>query len=814
MRRPLLVLFLAWVAGLLLADLLHGPESLLLVAVVSVTVLFGAVLSGRCSGKQDLLRLLALSMIVLGFLRNTLAEQAYQRRVDRSASLTATDPAYVRGVLASQFQRADEGRWSARVTKPSLWDGKKWGALSGPVEVVSITHSQPAGEAGQQVEVTGRWRSAGLSSPGQSALHGWMQSSGMVGTFRAKGGPTRLDEPECLPFLARLIRARDYWRGKVRDWMLSQLPGQPGGLALAMTTGERGYLDEDVRRNLLESGLYHLTAVSGLNVTIVLFTLPLFLNLLCVPRRWRALLGIPLAFLLLALVGAQVSVLRATLMGVMFMLALFLDRPGDVLNFLAAAGLIILVVFPSEVHQPGFLLSFVTVAALILAGFPDCVRSFQIELLLQRWIKPGVFVHSLVSAVSRLGEGLWVSLVATIAVAPISAWFFHTVAWKAVFANLVAIPVAEVITVLGVLSAFGLAFLPGLSGLLSVPLDFLSRLLLDVMTWVSSWSFGFEVVLSPDLVTIALLLSVGLVLILPTGWFHPPLLSRRVTALFLLACLSWWPLLPESKEFRLHFLDVGQGDACLLQFPRGETLLVDTGPPTQGLPNQLGALTDSLLSLGIRHLDAVVLTHPEADHAGGLPQVLNTFSIGTLLASGDTNESPSFQDLARCLKSCQLPTGRVLAGDRIGGISDATVTVLYPGMEQIQHPFGTHNERSLVLLVEQAGLKVLLPGDICGDVEREIIEEYPNLSCDILKVAHHGSRFSSGPGFLRKIHPAIAVIQCGDNLFGHPALETLQRFEDVGTTILTNRYDGAIQMAWNGERLMLDTEKAENEWRP
>jgi competence protein ComEC len=815
MRRPLLVLFLAWITGLLLSDYLYDPAAVLLAMVVGITVLFGAILSGKSQQSREILHLLALLMVLLGFLRHTLAEQAYQRKLNQILAIVPASPSYVRGTLASQFQRADERRWTVQIKEPTLWDGKTWQPLPGPVEVVSTTETQPAGESGQSAEFTGRWRPIeGSSSSGHRDLRGWQQSTGILGTLKIREGATSLEEPPHLPLLAQLTRARDHWRSRIREWMLSQFPGEAGGLALAMTTGERGYLSEAVRRNLLESGLYHLTAVSGLNVTIVLLTLPLFLKVLGVPRRWRALLGIPLAFLLLSLVGAQVSVLRATFMGIALMLALFMDRPNDALNTLAAAGLIILVLYPSELHQAGFLLSFLTVAALVLGGLHRSTRPYQLEIMLQKWFKPGVLVHSLVNALAWMAAGLWASLVATLAVAPVSAWFFHTVAWKAVLANLVAIPIAEMITVLGVLAAFGLAFVPGLGVLLTSPIFFLSTFLLGILEWVSSWTIGFSVVLSPDLVIIALLLAMGLVFLVPVDWFRPPLLSRRVTALLLLAGLSWWPLLPESREFRLHFLDVGQGDACLLQFPHGESLLVDTGPPAMDRPNRLGALTCSLLSLGIRHIDAVVISHPEADHVGGLPQVLETFPVGKIFATGDTNESPSFVDLSCALKTSQLPTGRLLAGDHLTGIRDATVTALYPSVDEIHHPFGTRNERSLVLLVEQAGLKVLLPGDITGDVEQEIIEKYPGLDCDILKVAHHGSRFSSESGFLQKVSPALAVIQCGDNLFGHPSLETVQRLEEVGATVLTTRSDGAIQLTWNGVRLAMNTERMETAWRP
>lgn len=810
MRRPLLVLFLAWVAGLLLANLVQDPGFLLLVIVTTVLLFFGVLLSGRCTSRDHMLWLLALLMIVLGFLRFTLVNQAYQRRLEQTASIVTAHPSYVRGQLMAQFQRADERRWVARINGPSLWDGKTWRALPGPVEIVSSTETQPAGEAGQQVEFSGRWKPVAGAS---LSVHEWQQSTGTVGTLKAKEGPTSQEEPASLSFLAWLVRARDHWRCQIREWMLSQLPGDAGGLALAMTTGERGYLSEEVRRGLLESGLYHLTAISGLNVTVVLLTLPLFLKLIGVPMRWRALAGIPLAILLLGLVGAQVSVLRATIMGVTLMLALFMDRPSDVLNSLAAAGLIILVAYPSEVHQPGFLLSFLTVVALILGGFAQPARAYRIEVLLQKWFKPGVCVHSLVSAVTWMGTGLWASFVATLAVAPVSAWFFHTVAWKAVLANLVAVPIAETMTVLGILVAFGLAFLPGLSGLLSVPLALLSRLLLACMEWISSWSFGFDVVMSPDLVIISLLLAVGVVMLLPAEWFNPPVLSRRVSVLLLLAALSWWPLLPASREFRIHFLDVGQGDSCLLQFPRGETLLVDTGPPPQDSPSRLGALTDALLATGIHHLDAVVITHPEEDHVGGLPQILDTFPVGSLLATGDTNESPSFKELARLLKDCQVPVTRLLAGDHLSGISDATITAIYPGVEDLLHSFESLNERSLVLLIEQAGLRVLLSGDISGDVESELIERSLLSPCAILKVPHHGSRYSSSSDFLEKVKPALAVIQCGDNLFGHPALETVQRLEEAGASVLTTRSDGTVQLAWDGEQMTMKTSRPGNGWR-
>lgn len=811
MRRPLLALALAWGIGIILAGLFSTSPALPLLLAPAVALLFGFALSGQQAGGRGLLLALALAMALAGFLRANLSHADHARTRARLTTLSPPFPTPVRGTLKEAFVRFAPDRWRARIRNADLWEGNHWVRLPGELDVQVLGGKQPEGGSGDLLHASGRWLLGGRPSHALLGASGFPNTLETTGSVRVADNRFQINPNSSPSALERVVRARDNWRQTIRMWMLENLSPTAGPLALAMTTGDRGWLPEETYEALLRSGLLHLTAISGLNVTVALLVLPLLFKLVGVKRRHRALLGIPLACLLLALVGGQVSVMRATLVGVILMLGTFQDRPSDSLNLLGGAALAILVPLPGELGEPGFLLSFVTVAALLMWGPGRSHISrlrHPLETLLQKRISPFNPLYSgLISLTLWLILGLWASAVATLATLPISAWFFHTFAWKGIFGNLIAVPLAEIITVLGILAAFGLAFVPGLGGLLAGPLNFLCEALAAWGRWIADLPFGFSRILPLDAGPLALIAAFFLVLALPRAWFGGRVLTRRLVALFLLALLSWWPLLPARAALRVHFLDVGQGDASLLQFPSGQNLLIDAGPPSILQPGRTGRLVHSLTRLGVRRIDALVISHTDMDHVGGLEELLARVPVSAVIASGDHGDNPVFQRIATTLVKAGVPTERVISSDRIDGIPSTDIEVLNPDLEDLLFQRGKRNDRSVVLLVEHRGLRLLFTGDIDENVEREIVEEHPDLDCDVLKVSHHGSRYASASEFLAVVQPELAVIQCGVNNYGHPAPEALERLHGSGATVYTTREDGTVGLSWDGLRLKLTASK-------
>ncbi len=251
----------------------------------------------------------------------------------------------------------------------------------------------------------------------------------------------------------------------------------------------------------------------------------------------------------------------------------------------------------------------------------------------------------------------------------------------------------------------------------------------------------------------------------------------------------------ESDDLGLYFLDVGQGDSQLIDF-EGAQILIDGGKG----PKVLSELP-KLMTLGDRYIDLVILTHPELDHFGGLIDVLKTYEIGLVITNGRKGVASSYADFEKVIAERNIPTAVVEADDVIT-YRDMRLTILHPRVTEVNHK--NANESGLVILLEKDGLRALYTADIGFETEQKLLARY-NLSAQILKVGHHGSKFSTGGGFLKEVQPKVAVIEVGKNSYGHPTASVLDRLMAVGSQIFrTDRY-GTVRIIFDkGELKVLD----------
>lgn len=810
MRRPLFLFALAWIMGLVLADRVPPRTFLILLTAI----LCGGLIVLRRSSKPKVLwgrtALLLLAISAVAYVHLWQQNNEYRAHLERIRRSGIEKEVGVRGRLASAFNSTSGVGWRGVLVDCAVWTGDKWSNPGGKIEVRTGSRKPPEGQSGDTVSLVGDWRHIlPASLPGEFDQRAWNQARGVVGSVWAEGGDITVAPPGSISWVEQAIRWRDKWRSALSNWMVNNLSAGEGPLALAVTTGNRSLLPPQFESDLYRSGLLHLTAVSGLNITVALLVLPWCFKLVGVSRRWRGVIGLPLAVALLALVGAQASVVRATLMGMALMVAVYFDRPRETLNLLAAAALAILIPYPTEYKQPGFLLSFCTVLALIFFG-PSPARfgpyQYRMEMFLQRRISPAGWTYwGMTWVATSVVAAIWTSVVATLAVAPITATFFHSISWGGILGNIVAVPLSVAVTILGAFAAFGLAFLPGLDTLVAIPLGGATSLLSSVIELTAGIPSGYRRILAPDPVIILGAVSVLVVLGLPAEWRPNRLWNRRTLALGLLAVLAVWSVLPSSPGFRVLFFDVGQGDSSLLRFPEGRNLLIDSGPASGRSEVRGSPLVQALLSVGVRRLDGVVFSHPEADHIGGVEDLLAELEVGAVYASGDVKESETFARLRNRLAASSQMTERMMDGDTIDLSGETSIKVLHPTTEDLLAADGSANERSVVLHIEQDGLNLLFMGDVGEEVELQILERHPGLKCDVLKVAHHGSRFSSHEQFLAATRPQVAVISCGPNSFGHPAPEAVRRIQESGATVYTTLHHGTIDLSWDGETLQVFT---------
>ncbi|MEK7479098.1 MAG: MBL fold metallo-hydrolase [Patescibacteria group bacterium] len=250
-------------------------------------------------------------------------------------------------------------------------------------------------------------------------------------------------------------------------------------------------------------------------------------------------------------------------------------------------------------------------------------------------------------------------------------------------------------------------------------------------------------------------------------------------------------LMRNDKLLRVYFLNVGQGDASLITLPGGAHIMVDGGPNPQATLEELS----KILSPFKRTIDLITSSHPQQDHIGGLPEVFRRYRVGAYISNGEKNEIGVYDALMEVLGKEGIPNIVLSRGDKIR-YRDSVIEVLNPPRRSIQSDL---NENSLVLLLRSASTTALFTGDIGKTTEAGLEVGLLN----ILKVPHHGSKYSSSPKFLKALKPKIAVIQVGENRFGHPTKDALKRLENVGAKIFRNDEDGTIQIISDGKVLKI-----------
>jgi competence protein ComEC len=613
---------------------------------------------------------------------------------------------------------------------------------AGAVQLTAYGPTPPLA-TGQRIAVEARLdRPLGFRNPGTFDYAERLLRRGIavVGTVRADRIVT-LDEREP-PWPARLKR-------RAVAAMREALPSVSAALLAGLLLGERTDLPADVDAAFRRAGVYHVLAVSGFNVALVASTVWALLALARAPRRLAALGALVVVVGFAAVAGPQPSVLRATLMAVLVLLALLLEREASVLNGLALAALVILAVRPADLHDPGFQLSFAATAGIVLAPMPR----------------------------GRLAAAVAVSAAAQLAVLPISLAHFNQLSTIGVLANLGVVPLAGLATVLGLVAVAAGLVSEVLAGWLFAAAWPILLLLRGVVAAAAAVPGAVIHVPAPGPFAIAG--YVGALALGLSAWrlreTRLRLARRLAIGAIVLAAVSalvtLWPALrPADGWLRITVLDVGQGDAIVVEGPDGRTVLVDAGA---GGPYRLDAgervVAPFLWNRGILRLAAVVVTHDDADHAGGMAAVRERFTVRERW-DGAADAGP-------------------LA---LGG---ALVTPLATAAEG-------RNDAARVLRVDFGLASVLLASDIEAAGEHALVTSGAPLDATVLKVPHHGSRTSSGPALLAAVHPSVAIVSVGGrNPYGHPDPGVLARLATTGADIYRTDHDGAILLETNGRTL-------------
>lgn len=587
-----------------------------------------------------------------------------------------------------------------------------------------------------------------------------------------------------------LWKLRCHWQERLDK----VLPADEAAVTKTMLLGERGTLDSELKSLYQDGGIAHILAISGLHISMIGMGLYKLLRRVGIPVWCSALMSGVFIYSYGVMTGEGVSAGRAVGMFLVRMLAEILGRGYDMLTALGLLLLCMLCRQPLYAYHSGFLLSFL---ALFGIGF------LRPALEKGKWEKRGTgryregwkkWLHTMAIGVR---ENFLTGLSVTLVTLPVTFLFFYEIPVYSVFLNLLVLPLMPAVMYMGM----GLLFLPE-GPWLQLP-SVLLTIVLDVVEWLCRQSLDIPGQMlvrgKPESwqIVVYVLLLVGTVL--GKRWKFP---RRGRVAMLCVAVFILCMKCPGGGQ--ITFLDVGQGDCICIQTAEGNTYLVDCGSSSE---NSVGkyVVAPFLKSEGISHLEAVIVTHPDEDHCNGLAGMLiegYAGKIGVLLLPDIPPESKSeeYFELENLALAHGIPIGYLSAG-MWWQDGEMRFTCLHPGKNCVgagEEP--DSNEYSVVLHIESGNFSALLTGDVEGEGEERLREMLMAAGIDkvtVLKVAHHGSRYSTTKDFLGALDAEVAIISCGaDNSYGHPHPELIRRLLDENMLILSTSEYGAVEIEY------------------
>jgi competence protein ComEC len=580
----------------------------------------------------------------------------------------------------------------------------------------------------------------------------------------------------------------------------SYFSGAVADLLKGVIFGEKD-IDKSLTESFQNAGVTHVLSVSGLHVGYVFLALSMILRALKIDRRIWSLFLLPALLFYVALTGFVAPVVRAAIMIFCLTLGQGLHREQDALNQLCLAGLIILLLWPCQLFQPGFQLSMGAMLGIILFYKPVLFlyeKKWNRSKTLQRRKKPGPIM-----------EGLVLTLSATIGTLPMLLYHFKSFTFLSFLSNLLVVPLIGVFLLAGMVFLLLATIFPFAGHLLAMPIAFLGQSILVMLAGINDLgnSLGFLKLNRGGLTIIEIALFVILSFLI-SGYFFMKSRQVRNTVIaatsLLVLLLILTPLCP--RDLVVTVLDVGQGDSILIETPEGQNYLIDGGGYlfARSSPISENVLYPVLYSKNIEKLDGVFLTHNHVDHVQGIEELVSDeFPIDNLFMSIQTNSET-------LLTQSTVPVTLLKKGSLIQEKDGVEIEVFSPAGEINPKPDDEQNNASLVMGLSYKATNIMLCGDIEKETETLLLEDMKAAAKEkdyqIIKIAHHGGKNSSTSAFLEAVDPEMAIISVGEhNSFGHPSDEVLNRLNQQDIKIVRTDKNGAVEITSNGASIHCKT---------
>ena len=591
----------------------------------------------------------------------------------------------------------------------------------------------------------------------------------------------------------------EWLRGRIGDDIERMVPAPAGGLAAAIVVGLRERVDERLADAFTATGLGHVVALSGWNVAITMAVAERTLRRFTLTKRRWSLIGIALIYGLFA--GASASVIRASVMSAAALLAESSGRKGAGAVALSHAVVALLLFDPAIAYDAGFRLSALATAGLLAKSTSWSAAALHIGARLPAPLQ---------KAWNLLAEDIAVSIAAQAATLGLVIGLFGRVALWSIPLTLLIAPLIAPATAaallalvageLALITPEGLALLPSLLALPAAALFGTAAQIAQIGSALPGTDFSIARDLTLPIGVVCSAAGIGLLLrhnsAAPVesvkrtaggGWRAPAIVGACI---LVASCLASASAAAPRGELRIAVLDVGQGDAILVEY-HGKRMLIDGGPD----PARLSTELDRLIPSWDRSIDVLVASHPHEDHLAGLPRLLDRYRIGAVVGAEVRGGGPASRSWNEILESRGADYHSVTSGSSFM-LADARLAVLWPdreSLERVPEDGGSAlNNRSIVLRLDIPGFSALFTGDIEADLDRRIAAMITT-PIDLLKSPHHGSATAASRELLAAVDPRVSIVSVGlRNSYGHPSAATLERLAERRGAVARTDLDGTV----------------------
>ena len=620
----------------------------------------------------------------------------------------------------------------------------------------------------------------------------YLKTENIYGTIEQNGKIELIKEKNINYLFINLYKVKN----KIIKNINNKFPEETRGVVLGILLGDKSSIEEDVRQNFADSSLSHILAVSGTHISYVVICISVLFKKLKLNKNIRKVLTSLVLFMYLYLVDFSASATRAVIMSNIVILQMLFYRKQDTITTIAFSSIIILINNPYAILNIGFLLSYGGTIGIIL--FVNRISIESKEDFFQRFK-------------SYLKDICIVTISAQTIIMPIIIYYFNTISFTFIISNIIASLIIGPIIMIGlVIIAISFFKIPIISLIIRF-YNILIVILVRTADIISKIPMSKIYLKTPTTLEIIFYYSVVFLIALLIyikksnrkfikktiqidiynlkNFF----INNRNKVLIFISIVSLISItsIKIPKELKINFIDVGQGDSCLITTPQNKKVIVDSGG-SESYDVGKNVLLPYLLDKRITKIDYIMISHFDTDHCKGFEYVLENLKVKNVIISKQSETSENFKQIMKIIRKKRINLIVVQKGSKIKIDNFTTVDIISPHSENIADNM---NDNSIVAKLEAYNFSILFTGDASEKIEKELIKEKINLKSDILKVSHHGSKTGTSEEFLKSVKPKIALIGVGENnKFGHPTKDVIKRLTENKIKIYRTDTDGEIRI--------------------